>query len=285
MPRISHPLAYGNIEGSKTILIVGVDSGTTSFKCALCEAREVNVDRGTPFLVQLPTQTIEVVADYPGSHQDELIYSSTSLIYNEVGELAKWGHEATNFQNHPDFDPKLLVDYWKLAARKPSTLAVQQLQKRLEEIAQRFGRSPNTFISDFFRAVSSFLFGKDGRALQNSLGSLDDYRFIDVVIPVPPGWSREEHRTFSHAAAVGLGMRPNLRVFTVSETECALRTWMHQGGYRLVKVPLCSLSTVVYRLTNLVKYGDIIVLVDLGGGTSVLICDSYHSLQSGSQVF
>lgn len=213
-----------NMDGDD-ILVVGIDSGTTSFKTAYMAALETWTNSKISFLAPR-TLDAAVIANFPGFSQSGLTNVSTSLIYDEHGKLLKWGHGVTNFLDHDNFDPDYLVKHWKLGLHDSA------LGQTLTSLAERLGKSnPTAFAEDFFKAWSSYLFEDDSSALLKAEGGdLAGYKYIDIVIAVPPGWSHHEHKLFAQAATRGLGPKDGQRIFLVSETECVLRSWMQQGS-------------------------------------------------------
>jgi hypothetical protein len=214
-----------NMDGDD-ILIVGIDSGTTSFKTAYMAALETWTINKTSFLSPR-TLDATVIANFPGYSQSGLTNVSTSLIYDEHGKLLKWGHGVTNFLDHDSFNPDYLVNHWKFGLHDSA------LRRTLTLLAERLGKGdPVAFVEDFFKAWSSFLFEDKTSALLKAEGRRDlaGYKYIDIVIAVPPGWTHHEHKLFAQAATRGLGPKDGQRLFLVSETECVLRSWMQQGG-------------------------------------------------------
>jgi hypothetical protein len=217
-----------NDGGASSVLILGIDPGTTSAKVAFLKASEVYEADQLYFTVKSGDR-IHVLMSFPGECQAYVSTLPTSLIYSEAGTLVKWGHDAVNFQERDAFDPEYLVTNWKLGLLEGSR------QCSLEATPQRLGKPPGSFATDFFDALTNYLFKDQTSCLLNHFGSGDlrQFRFIDVVIAMPPGWSHEEHSVFSSAAKKALVKIPNVRVITVSETECALRSWMSEEGGNL----------------------------------------------------
>jgi hypothetical protein len=221
------------------VLILAIDPGTTNFKVAFLKAREVFDDDGkSTLMLDNPQESPIVLEDFPFSHVFALNTISAALIYDHNGNLSKWGHEAVDFQKDDAFDPEYLVSNWKPALRKSS----QQKFRDLDAKAQFLRKAPEDFAKDFFRALGYYLLEDENSCLLNNFGgNIDKFKYVDCVIAVPPGWSRDEHLVFTRAATKGLQQIPNLRVFAASETECALRTWMAQEGNDLMRVIICYL--------------------------------------------
>jgi hypothetical protein len=220
------------------ILIIGFDSGTTSFKTGMLEAEEVSVDPTKPYIVRYPDEQVIPLGNFPGYHRFDSCTTPTALIYDEEANLIKYGHDATNYQTSENFNSNYSVEYWKLLLRKSSNPAARQLRRSLLAKAKRLGISPEQFIEDFFGAVGGFLLGSNRSPLLSHHGGkrgLERFKYVDVVIALPPGWPRDEHKTFTSSAIQGLGQDHRLRVFTVSETECVLRYWT-QGKRARVEV-------------------------------------------------
>jgi hypothetical protein len=213
------------------VLILGIDPGTTGAKIAFLKAHEVYKGDKLDFVLKSEDK-IHVLEGFPGHRQAYVSTLPTSLIYNKTGQLIKWGHEAVNFQEKQAFDPEQLVTNWKLKLLEGSR------QDVLEAASRRLGKLPGDFVTDFFAAVTNYLFKEPRSCLLNHFGSNDlrQFRFIDVVITLPPGWPHKEHSIFSDAAKKALVKIPNVRIITVSETECALRSWMSQEGQHLTMV-------------------------------------------------
>jgi hypothetical protein len=228
----------GNAPANSTrepILVLGIDPGTTSFKVAVLEAEEISENQGHTHISKDPNEQIALLSHFPGFERYDSNTVPTALIYNKNGELAKWGHHATNFQTYDSFDPSFLVEYWKLGLRTSSSPAARQLRRNLEATAERLGVTPDKFIEDFFRAVRQFVLENKNSPLLEHLGgdkALLGFKNIDVVIALPPGWPRQEHRNFTSAATQGLGNTRQLRIFTVSETECVLHQWITETNYK-----------------------------------------------------
>jgi len=228
----------GNVPANSTtepVLVLGIDPGTTSFKIAVLEAEENSENQGDTHIFKDPNEQIVLLSHFPGFERYDSNNVPTALIYNENGELAKWGHHATNFQTHDGFDPSFLVEYWKLGLRTSSSPAARQLRRNLEATAERLGATPDKFIEDFFIVVRQFVLENKNSPLLEHLGgdnALQRFKHIDVVIALPPGWPRQEHRTFTSAATQGLGDARQLRIFTVSETECVLHQWITETSYK-----------------------------------------------------
>jgi hypothetical protein len=101
-------------------------------------------------------------------------------------------------------------------------------------------------------APISFLMDDDDSPLLRSVGgSLNKYKYVDIVVAVPPGWQHHEHEMFEQAINRALGHREGQRVWLASETECVLREWMQM------------------ERPETFSEGDVIVVVDLGAGTAV----------------
>lgn len=243
----------GNASANSTrepILVLGIDPGTTSFKVAVLEAEEIYENQGNTHIFKDPDEQINLLTHFPGFERYDSNTVPTALIYNENGELAKWGHHATNFQTDDRFDPNFLVEYWKLGLRTSSSPAARQLRRNLEATAERLKTTPDKFIEDFFRVVRQFVLGNENSPLLDHLGgekALQRFKHIDVVIALPPGWPRQEHRTFTSAATQGLGDTRHLRIFTVSETECVLHHWITGTNYRKKVKVLHPLSLIMSK--------------------------------------
>lgn len=232
------------------ILVLGIDPGTTSFKVAALEAEEISEKQGHVHILKDPSEQIILLSHFPGFERYDSNTVPTALIYNSNGELVKWGHHATNFQTDDSFDPSFLVEYWKLGLRTSSSPEARQLRRNLEATAERLGTTPDKFIEDFFRAVRQFVLENKNSPLLEPLGgenALQRFKYIDVVIALPPGWPRQEHRAFTSAATQGLGDTRQLRIFTVSETECVLNQWITETHYRKRVKVLTSLSHIISR--------------------------------------
>jgi hypothetical protein len=228
------------------ILVLGIDPGTTSFKVAVLEAEEIPENQGYTHIFRDPNEQINLLTHFPGFERYDSNTVPTALVYNENGELIKWSHHATNFQTDDRFDPNFLVEYWKLGLRTSSSPAARQLRRNLEATAERLKTTPDKFIVDFFGVVRRFLLENEDSPLLEQLGgekALQRFKHIDVVIALPPGWPREEHRTFTSAATQGLGDIRQLRIFTVSETECVLHHWITETNYRKKVKVVCPLPS------------------------------------------
>lgn len=230
--------------------MLGIDPGTTSFKTAALEAAQISDNQGNIRIEKDLAQQIIPLSHFPGFERFESNTVPTALIYNERGELFKWGHHAINFQTDDRFDSNFLVEYWKLGLRTSTSPAARQLRRNLEATAKRLGITPDKFIEDFFRVVRQFVLENENSPLLEQLGgaqALQEFKYIDVVIALPPGWPRQEHRAFTTAATQGLGDTRQLRIFTVSETECVLNQWITEPRYRRKVKVLTSLSVVMWR--------------------------------------
>ena len=228
-----------NDGAASSVLILGIDPGTTGAKMAFLRAYEVH-EEDMLDLIQESKDRIHMLWGFPGYRQAHVSTLPTCLIYDKAGGLAKWGHEAVNFQGRDAFDPEYLITNWKLKLLEGSRQGI------LEATPRRLRKPPGTFATDFFDAVTNYLFNKPRSCLLNHFGSDDlrQFKFIDVVIAMPPGWAHEEHLVFSDAAKKALANTPNVRVITASETECALRSWMAEEGKDLEMVRIrCFLST------------------------------------------
>ena len=208
--------------------MVGIDPGTTSFKTAYMAALQTWT-KDQVSMLSARTLDATIIANFPGHSQSGLTNVSTSLIYNEDGKLLKWGHGVTNFLDHDSFDPDYLVNHWKFGLHDPA------LRRILTLVAERIGKeNPESFVEDFFRAWGSYLFEDQTSALLKAEGgNLKGYKYVDIVIAVPPGWPHGEHTSFAQAATRGLGPKDGHRIFLVSETECVLRSWMQQGARKV----------------------------------------------------
>jgi len=219
---------------SADILILSVDIGTTSNKFACTTAQETWENDKTPVIQKNDSVNIVMLSNFPGYHKHDMAEVPNWLIYNAEHQLSKWGYLATNFMSKESFDPNGLVRYWKFAAHNSYDAASRMISRQLTEKARQWGKKPEDFIKDAFRAWSSYVFDDPESVLSKShIGKLSQYKYIDIVISVPPGWPRQEHQLFTSAAKAGIGLRPGWRVFTVSETECVLRSWMFDGGDKL----------------------------------------------------
>jgi len=218
-----------NDGGNSSVLIVGIDPGTTGAKMAFLRAYEV-YEGGRLDFTKDPADRTHTLANFPGYHQAHVSTLPTCLIYNRSGRLVKWGHEAVSAQSRHGFDPRCLITNWKLKLLEYSR------QGSLEATPQALGKSPAGFATDFFSVLTNYLFTEPRSCLLSHFGGTEgmrQFRFIDVIIAMPPGWSHEEHSIFGAAAKKGLDGIPNTRVITVSETECTLRSWMSQEGRHL----------------------------------------------------
>ncbi len=217
-------------KGTSSVLILGIDPGTTGAKIAFLKAYEVDEGDKLECIVD-PADRIHMLSGFPGYRQSNVSTLPTCLIYNERGRLFRWGHEAINFQIRHNVDPKYLITNWKLKLLESSR------QGSLETASPRLGKPRGGFATDFFGALTNYLFNEPTSCLLSHFGiddeSLRQFNFIDVVIAMPPGWKHEEHTVFRDAAKKALAIIPNVRVITVSETECALRSWMSQEGRSL----------------------------------------------------
>jgi hypothetical protein len=215
---------------ASSVLILGIDPGTTGTKIAFMKAYEVIEGDKLDFIVD-SADRIHVLAGFPGYRQANVSTLPTCLLYDDTGLLIKWGHDAVNFQNRHLFEPEYLITNWKLKLLEGTR------QGLLEVTSQRLGKPRGGFATDFFSAVINYLFNEPTSCLLSHFGmggnGVRQFRFIDVVIAMPPGWSHAEHSVFSDAAKKALAPVPNVRVITVSETECALRAWMSQEGRSL----------------------------------------------------
>jgi hypothetical protein len=238
------------ISPREQILVLGIDPGTTSFKVAALEASQISDGNGNMYIDKDPYQQIIPLSHFPGFERIDSNTVPTALIYNEKGELVKWGHHAINFQTDDRFDPEFFVAYWKLGLRTSSSPAARHLRKNLETTAKRLGATPEKFIVDFFRVVRQFVLDNENSPLLEHLGGgqpLQEFKYIDIVIALPPGWPRQEHRSFTSAATQGLGDNRKLRIFTVSETECVLNQWITEPRQRRKVKVLTSLSLIMSR--------------------------------------
>jgi len=215
-----------NEGGKSQVLILAIDPGTTGAKFAFLKSHELYEGGKFDSIVD-SADRIHMLESFPGYCQAYVSTLPTTLIY-EAGRLAKWGHEAVNCQRRHDVNPECLVTNWKLKLLEDSRYG------SLETTACRLGKPPGSFATDFFGVVADYLFNDPESCLLNHFGmgsySVWQFRFIDVVIAMPPGWTYTEHSVFSNAAKKALAKIPNVRVITVSETECALRSWMSQEG-------------------------------------------------------
>lgn len=214
------------------ILVIGFDSGTTSFKPGMLEAEEICDNSAQLSIVRDPQEQIIGLGPFPGNHRYDSCTTPTALVYDKEGYLFKYGNDAVNFQTSSKFDPSLNIEHWKLFFRKASNSAARQLRQKLKKQAKSLGIPPEKFIEDFFSVVGRFLLESERSPILINHGGkqgLERFKYIDFVIALPPGWSREEHKTFTNSAVQGLGREHRLRVFTVSETECVLRHWTTQG--------------------------------------------------------
>jgi len=221
--------------GVSPVLILGIDPGTTGTKIAFRKAYEVNDGHKVEFTVD-SADRIHMLSGYPGYRQTNVCTLPTCMIYGDSGQLFKWGHEAINFQERYAVDPEQVITNWKLR------LLESAQQGLLETASERLGKSRGSFVSDFFGAVANYLFIEPKSCLLSHFGIngniMTQFKFIDVAIAMPPGWSHQEHSIFSNAAKKALAAIPNVRVITVSETECALRSWMTQEGKGLHMVQI-----------------------------------------------
>jgi hypothetical protein len=216
-------------------LILGIDPGTTGTKIAFLKAYEVYEGDKLDCIVD-SADRIHMLSGFPGYRQANVSTLPTCLIYNETGRLFKWGHEAINFHGRHPVDPKCLITNWKLKLLEGSR------QGSLDSTSQRLGKPHGGFATDFFGAVTNYLFNEPTSCLLSHFGIDGDgvrqFRFIDVMIAMPPGWSHDAHSVFSDAVKKALAIIPNVRIIAVSETECALRSWMSQEGRRLRMVQI-----------------------------------------------
>lgn len=226
-----------NDGGRSSGLILGIDPGTTGTKGALLRAYEVYDGDKVYFTTDYNDRT-HMLVNFPGYHQASVSTLPTSLIYHDTGQLLQWGHEAIKHQARHEFDPKFLVTNWKL--------------KILEDSRQdSWGKPPESYATDFFSVFTNYLFNEPRSCLLNNFGGsegMKQFKFIDVVIAMPPGWSHQEHSVFSDAAKKALHKFPKVRVITASETECALRSWMQQEGKHLNIVRICYFLSKLYTL-------------------------------------
>ena len=217
-------------DGSASVLILGIDPGTTGAKLAFLRAFETYNGDNIELTVD-PRDRLHVIGNFPGHRQSYLSTLPTSLIYNEMGTLMHWGHEAENMQSRHSFNPRCIVKSWKIKLLEGST-------------HNSLGKPPQDFATDFFGALTDHLFNGPRSALLGHFGGkggMSQFTFIDVVIALPPGWSHEEHTVFTDAAKKVLDKVPNVRVSTVSETECALRSWQSQEG-KYLKIVRCMFA-------------------------------------------
>jgi hypothetical protein len=223
-------------DGSASVLILGIDPGTTGAKLAFLRAFETYNGDKIELTVD-PGDRLHVIGNFPGHRQSYLSTLPTCLVYNdETGRLLHWGHEAVNIQSRHSFNPRCLITNWKIKLLEGS-------------LVNSLGKPPQGFATDFFHALTEHLFNGPKSALLGHFGgseSMKQFGFIDAVIAIPPGWSHEEHILFTDAAKKALDRVPKVRVSTVSETECALRSWQSQEGkyLKIVRFVFTSQSFV-----------------------------------------
>lgn len=217
------------------VLILGIDPGTTGTKLAFLKAYEVN-DGDKIGCIADSADHIHMLSGFPGYRQANTSTLPTCMIYEEGGKLFKWGHEAINFRERHGVDPKYVVTNWKLKLLEGSR------QGLLKTSSQILGKPCGGFATDFFSAITNYLFNEPTSCLLNHFGINGNitrqFKFVDVIVAMPPGWKHQEHIVFSDAAKKALAAIPNVRVMTASETECALRSWMAEEGRYLHMVEM-----------------------------------------------
>jgi hypothetical protein len=116
----------------------------------------------------------------------------------------------------------------KLSIHKSTDPAAAQLRHNIQTIATRLREiNSDVFAEDFSKALFAFLLGdnQNSPVLKHYGSRMNLFRHIDIVLAVPPGWSRREYEALSTAVARGLGDKRSFRIFRVSETECDLKSW------------------------------------------------------------
>jgi hypothetical protein len=161
-------------------LVIGLDFGTTGGKIAFQKVTKVYED-GKLHLIAGPDDKIHMLAGFPGYRQANISTIPTLMMLREDGKVIKWGHEAVNHREKHAFDPRYEVTNWKLK------LHDFLRQGDIGEMAQRFGKRPEDFATDWVGAVFQYLFESPRSCLLGHFaGDLGQFNFIDVVIALPP---------------------------------------------------------------------------------------------------
>jgi hypothetical protein len=131
---------------------------------------------------------------------------------------------------------------------------------KIERSAKLAGIGIPDIIEMGIGAPISFLMDDDDSPILRSVGgSLSKYKYVDIVVTLPPGWQHHEHEMFEQSINRALGQREGQRVWLASETECVLREWMQM------------------ERPETFSEGDVIIVVDVGAGTAVCNLLTYPS--------
>jgi hypothetical protein len=228
--------------GQDVVMIIGLDPGTRSFKAAKMTATLVmTADNCSLTAGSQPSE----LSGFPGEPESGITNVPTDLILGPDGKLFKWGHEARAFMDTDEFDPDYYVENAKMF-REPGQ------REKIERSAKLAGAGIQDIIEMGIGAPISFLMDDDDSPILRSVGgSLSKYKYVDIVVAVPPGWQHHEHEMFEQSINRALGKREGQHVWLASETECVFREWM-----KMEKPEIFS-------------EGDVIIVIDMGAGTAV----------------
>jgi hypothetical protein len=150
-----------------------------------------------------------------------------------------------------EFDPDYYVENAKMF-REPGQ------REKIERSAKLSGAGIQDIIEMGIGAPISFLMDDDESPILRSVGgSLSKYKYVDIVVAVPPGWQHHEHEMFEQSINRALGKREGQRVWLASETECVFREWMKM------------------ERPETFSEGDVIIVIDMGAGTAVCNFSSF----------
>lgn len=235
-------------------LVIGLDLGTTcvslsnlmiQLTCLSFRYSGVNwqqmIEDETFFILGWPSSL--------GTNQDRIKVPSR-LHYDDQDMVTGWGYE------DPDGDACTL-EWFKLALvpteQLPPHLRDSAKLKQTKMDMQKLGIDATTVMAQYMDKITTHAL----REIKESIGSRDfELTPIHVVITVPAIWGNQEIEKMKSAAVSSiLQSRPG-----------GLTT------YEFLSEPEAAVQAYAQKLQRKLRVGEIVMVLDLGGGTGDAIC-------------